>query len=1263
MQATTPRDIRDGIREFLEKRFGIEAQRRGAKDALREIFCNMLGFSPADEDLLVTHGYDFRDSLREILEEVEIIANTEDPDPFSIIYAGARKTTKAIRQDIVKDLIRITGSIDIQFANFILILGSNERWQIISPLYIPQTDRSLLRIYTVEQGARYRTLAAALAKLRLEKPHPPAIEIKTRIDEAMRVRPLTEDFFEDYKRIHGRLVESVCELYGAALDRSFSSYEGIVPEKILAKRAAKGFAHVLLNRLMFIYFLQKKGWLGRRDLIRWLAEVHAERGGELYRDYLRPLLLDVMCRPREERDLSGLPDDVREVFEKIPYFNGGLFSRFVEEGVDVDEIVESLDDDLLQQTIYNFLEEYNFTITEESPYEVEVAVDPTMLGHIYESLIAEQERGASGIFYTPRAEVDFMCRLGVIGHLRRSTALDDNEIISFVISSRRPGRGLDRLRSALSEMKVVDPACGSGAFLLGMFHVLTELREILGETINSDIKREIIHRNLYGVDIKEWAVRVAEMRLWLALIEEESHPGDEPILPNLHTNIAIGESVAPPVVGTGEKAVQLRADIRNKMRTVVIARELNDELERFVAEKERLFSGRGRVDDLEGRLEEVKRDLLQKLLSMGNGAIDEQSTLSCGGSPGIRRRDSPEARKLRDVLAALRSGEEIRLPFIWEVDFAEVFREGGFDVVVSNPPYVRQEQIYPQWLDKDEFLALPSARQRDMKDEYKKSLVGSSQDVIRLFLGGDASINLSRQSDMYVYFFIHSTNILKKGGTLVYITSNSWLDVGYGERLQEFMLRCASLRCVVDSSYRSFEQADVNTVITVLERKEIPATVDEHPVAFALLKRPFGRGGESSPGEDCVKILFEPPDDVRDVSLYGARVLTHTDEKMRVRYMSEMDLVTLGGGEIGKLDREHSIVSYKGAKWGGLLIRAPEIFYTILKKGEGKLVRLGDIAEVRRGFTTGANEFFYVEDITDSIPDAELERVVNRREIKGVEEVKEKGLRVIKPSKFKKNDKDYLLFLVEGEYLKPVIKSPREIKSIVVKEEDLKYRVLMCHEPESNLKGSFVLDYIRWGEEQGYQRRPTCASRRWWWDLGVRRLSNIVWVKSVDKEHKQSYIEFNALVDQRLYEIAYEAGEILASLLNSSLFLLSKETQGRANLGDGVLDTAVYEANDILSLHPQSLTSYQKEAMSSVFKQIKMREITSIFTELGFDPARPIREQEPNPLPDRKALDDIVFDALGLTEEERREVYWAVAELVQQRLKKARTFEGKVGAR
>jgi hypothetical protein len=285
-------------------------------------------------------------------------------------------------------------------------------------------------------------------------------------------------------------------------------------------------------------------------------------------------------------------------------------------------------------------------------------------------------------------------------------------------------------------------------------------------------------------------------------------------------------------------------------------------------------------------------------------------------------------------------------------------------------------------------------------------------------------------------------------------------------------------------------------------------------------------------------------------------------------------------------------------------------------------------------------------------------KIKNLGDFKSLKEIKRAGLRIVRNTK----TGDY--WLIEEEFLKPVVKSLKECKSILVKPDDLKYKVLMVHKPKEELKGNKVLDYIEWGEKQGFHKRSTCNARvsknRDWFNLEDFS-GNFVFNVFYGDRYLILYNKLLIPIDHCLYVISFkkEFETINAInfivLFNNSYLPMIYEIFGRALTGSlPLLEIMVYEVSKyIFLLNPEKLNFNRK--VKDEIEQIITRPIKSIFTELGFDPNKSIREQEPNPLPDRKALDDIVFDALGLTEEEKKEVYWAVGELVQNRLKKAKS--------
>ena len=285
------------------------------------------------------------------------------------------------------------------------------------------------------------------------------------------------------------------------------------------------------------------------------------------------------------------------------------------------------------------------------------------------------------------------------------------------------------------------------------------------------------------------------------------------------------------------------------------------------------------------------------------------------------------------------------------------------------------------------------------------------------------------------------------------------------------------------------------------------------------------------------------------------------------------------------------------------------------------LVRLGDIAEVKFGIKTGANEFFYLDE----------------------ERLKE--------------------WKIEKEFLKPIIKSPRECKSILIKASDLKFKVFMCHKDKKDLKGTNALKYIEWGEESRkdtegkeigqFHKRPSCSGRQRWWNLNEIK-SPIISKRFVDVAFSYLWNKSDYAVGDTFFVIDAK-DEIynheLVLFLNSTIGSFLTEITGRKSMGEGVLLIYGPEITNILVIEQNAMGTL-KEHNTLLFE----RHSKSIFQELGINPNLPIRDQKPNPLPDRKAIDDVVFDILGLTQDERNEVYWAVCELVKNRLAKAKSI-------
>jgi len=1057
--------------------------------------------------------------------------------------------------------------------------------------------------------------------------------------DAFNVQKVTEKFFEDYKKIF------------------FIIRKTLKKQKLDTKNAHE-FTLQFMNRIMFIYFIAKKEWINKDkkfmksywDLYKKISKYGND---EFYSKWLKPLFFEAFNNKSQYH--PELPEEVNRILTQSPYLNGGLFTKKEE----LDNLNITISDSLFKE-IFEFFESYNFTIKEDSVLDIEVSVDPQMIGYVYESLanitedIYEKEedlRGDWGIFYTARIEVDFMCRRSIVEYLSKNLEIPKEELYEFVFDENKEKiekkfnqrKCWRKIEEALDNLSIVDPACGSGAFLVGMLNVLVELYKVVYKHIDNslsdfELKYRVVQRSLYGVDVMPWAIHASELRLWLQLIVETSFKEDElrkhPLLPNLNMNLRIGDSLVQEIGGISfnVRSNNLKPHLKNKLNELKYEKRKYFENspsakyktpEEFKKQEIRLFE-----EILNERIESLETDIT--VLS-NSGKKKEKQTGLFGSELNIEAKNiKKEKQELQEIEDKIKQAEEEisklknvkkilnepdKKPFVWDIDFAEVFADkGGFDIVIGNPPYVRQEKIAPPNKLKEEITL------QDRQD-YKQKLINSVSNRFPVVTAWD------KKSDLYVYFYFHGLSLLNNTGVFCFITSNSWLDVGYGKGLQEFLLRYSHVIGIYDNqAKRSFAHADVNTIIALLG---VPQFKKEKSL-FDYGASYNGNGKATYHGFNLMArfVMFKKPfeetiNTPNLIKIDTAEKILKTDD-FRVYPINQEDLLDDGWEYPEEYDgKRFTAGKYEGNKWGGKYLRAPDIFYTILEKGRNKIKKLKDITKLKRGFTTGANEFFYL--------DEESQKKWN----------------------------------IEQEFLKPVVKTPKECNTITLNVSKLTNKVLFCNLPKSKLKGKNVLNYIEWGEKQkieiksggnkgkfivGFNNLETVKNRINWYSLGEQKLMNFIFRRFFGEIFNYPVIEEEVFVDQTFYGGNHDNITKLGIVFNSTLGSLFTEILGRSNLGEGVLQYAVYEANNLLILDPNKINNNNIPIN---------REIKSIFIECGIDPTKLIREQEPKPLPDRAELDNIIFDELGLTKEERKEVYWAVCELVQQRLNKASSLKEK----
>lgn len=406
-----------------------------------------------------------------------------------------------------------------------------------------------------------------------------------------------------------------------------------------------------------------------------------------------------------------LPIKLREILQLAPYLNGGLFRKNT---LDTDYITNITDD--LWQNIFNFFEKYNFTIAEDTPLDQEVAVDPEMIGKVYESLVSveDEERGDAGIFYTPRVEIDLMCRLAIVDNLSNHIGTEDDKHLFYEIlfafepyekteADAKLTHVWEDIHKRLIEMTVLDPACGSGSFLVGMLHVLDDLREraerhlSINESSRFERRKALIGKNLYGVDVKQWACKVAELRLWLALIIDAEfttaglNVRSEPLLPDFSFNIRHGDSIVQDIGGMN--LAQTRA-LGSRVPS-----NLQNKIKDFQDEKFKFYNGVENRKYVEKEdIEAAKHGIFRELLENHEVQLDrdirateawledptEQLTLTDLAPPEPRQLNIEVAQKQRELAQHKENRAQVRrtraalssnttAPFVWDIDFFEIF--------------------------------------------------------------------------------------------------------------------------------------------------------------------------------------------------------------------------------------------------------------------------------------------------------------------------------------------------------------------------------------------------------------------------------------------------------------------------------------------------------------------------------------------------------------------------------------------------------------
>jgi len=770
-------------------------------DDVRELFSE-LNYEPVASAPVSRR--DWPEEVRRDLEDDPCIIARHGE--FRIIYS--RLASHQLRRGTERAVVERLHP-QFRYALFVFSDSDASDWRFINVKYDDdRTRRRVLRRYTIGPderfGNRLRTISERLALVALKDDELPRLaqaplEIQHRYDKAFDVEAVTDEFYKEYSRVF----ESV--------EASISGFDSDHDRRRL-------FTQRLFNRLMFIAFIQKKGWLrldgqhGNEYLSALWTTYRAARdrgdAANFYEERLKLLFAQLNTPHGHDGRHANRGSVVQQWIGDVPYLNGGLFHQD-DDDTRADIVVP---DESIHLILRDLFDRFNFTITESTPLDVEVAVDPEMLGRVFEELVTE--RHETGSYYTPKPIVSFMCREALKGYLGSALPTESAEAIERFVEEQDPGglRDPEAVLDALRRVRACDPAVGSGAYLLGMLHELLDLRQALFQAQHLDSistyqrKLEIIRNNLYGVDIDPFAVNIAQLRLWLSLAVEFDGPDPQP-LPNLDFKIEQGDSVlgaAPPSL---------------------------------------------EHDPMRLRLIEVLAGLKADYLTADSSQ---------------KRRLAPEIEKTEAQIATLTPHAATGNGFNWAVKFAEVFVDGGFDVILANPPYVRQELI------------------RDIKPALKR--------VYGPLYSGTA--------DLYVYFYYRALQLLRPRGMLAFVSSNKWFRANYGKKLRAHMAEAAAVRSITDfGDLPVFESATAYPMIFVAEKGGAPGTT--HYTEVPSLDPPY---------PDVRAVIHEYGQALPEGALAGENwILADADVAKRIQIM------TAGGTTLGEYVRGQI---YYGIKTG-----------------------------------------------------------------------------------------------------------------------------------------------------------------------------------------------------------------------------------------------------------------------------------------------------------------------------------------------------------
>ncbi len=723
--------------------------------------------------------------------------------------------------------------------------------------YVDSKTEPKRYIYVLGENESCRTAAIQFSKLQDKASNATLDDIK----EAYSVEKMSKEFFDTYKDHYQDFVQF---LTGKRLEKVAGKWEEVVkhaPNTQLItifnnnEKDVRDFCKKLLGRIVFLYFIQKKGWLGvplhdkwgngKPDFISRLL-ANCRNPSIFYSEYLSKLFFETLNQPRSDDLAEIIPGEKT----RIPYLNGGLF-----EEDDPNQRSLIFEEDLFKK-LFAFFDQYNFTIYEDDPNDHTVAVDPEMLGHIFENLLEDNKD--KGAFYTPKEIVHYMCQESLIEYLttwfegknyqvQQDTfiSLDNAQQASFLsVNEGRTGQGvleiaqpaqssskvinrslIEKLlkkqlsdedkqavikhvaefNDALDKVKICDPAIGSGAFPMGLLLEIFTAKQTIHTFTHGDlttfepakVKLNIIQNSIYGVDIERGAVDIARLRFWLSLVVDEPEP--QP-LPNLDYKIVVGNSLISKL---GDDVIEIDWDIKPNNHGLFGAEEaksIQTILKQITNLQKDYFSPSSRKIDHAEKIRNLKIDLLIQQLNLMINSKGLATRPTGTGRAIVAQTElylKTEGWKQQILkLKQLKIQHDRHLDFFdWKLNFAEVMNKD----VASNVGF---DIVIgnPPYIDSE-------------------TMVNNGDQELRDFLTTKFKF-CSGNWDIYIAFFNLSFNILNDRGNLSFITPDKWISKPFGYEIRKNL--CEYIISIAEAGRDVFDNAKVDSIITFIGKYKKP---------------------------------------------------------------------------------------------------------------------------------------------------------------------------------------------------------------------------------------------------------------------------------------------------------------------------------------------------------------------------------------------------------------------------------------------------------